>query len=217
MASHPTFNANQLKEEASDLLNDPQKPLLNRATLGLYPIGSTIEPFSEAAFQTSDPDNAQLYSIYDIFQFTTAPELRMEVAEPIYTDGRNDLHISPLQMALASASLSHKGVVPAPRIALAVNTPREGWVVLPALGTPTDAVQPSAVDEALTSYIGEGNSYWSHTGLAADDVSSVTWFIGGTPPNWQASPLTIVVLLEGNDQRSAQLIGRELLIDAMNP
>jgi hypothetical protein len=41
--------------------------------------------------------------------------------------------------------------------------------------------------------------------------------MGGTPPNWQATPLVVVVLLEEDDVRLAEWIGRELLIDAMNP
>jgi len=45
----------------------------------------------------------------------------------------------------------------------------------------------------------------------------VTWFIAGTPPNWQASPLVVVVLLQENNAWLAQRIGQELLVDAMYP
>jgi len=57
----------------------------------------------------------------------------------------------------------------------------------------------------------------AHTARAEGDESPVTWFIGGTPPNWQATPLVVVVLLEEDDARLAEWVGRELLIDAMNP
>jgi hypothetical protein len=50
-----------------------------------------------------------------------------------------------------------------------------------------------------------------------DEESEVTWFIGGTPPNWQSAPLVVVVVLEKNDVRLAQGIGREMLTESMNP
>jgi len=90
-------------------------------------------------------------------------------------------------------------------------------VVLPALGTPVEAIPPAAADETAQSLVVDGQSYWEHVGEAEGDESPVTWFIGGTAPNWQASPLVVVVLLEEKNVRLAQEIGRELLDTAMNP
>jgi hypothetical protein len=98
-----------------------------------------------------------------------------------------------------------------------VNTPNDGWVVLPALGTAFDAIPASAADEAAQSLIVEGQGYWARVAQAESAESPVTWFIGGTPPNWQASPLVVVVLLEQNDAQLAETIGTELLSAAMNP
>ena len=41
--------------------------------------------------------------------------------------------------------------------------------------------------------------------------------MAGTLPNWQATPLVVVVLLENDDASLAERIGQELLVDAMNP
>jgi hypothetical protein len=120
-------------------------------------------------------------------------------------------------MALASAALSNGGEVPAPRIAVALNTPRDGWVVLAAEERSLQASQPSVMEEAVASYSEAGTNYWSHIGWARDEETSVAWFIGGTPTNWQASPLAIVVLLEEDTPREARRIGADLLLDAMNP
>jgi len=141
----------------------------------------------------------------------------MQVAEPISATEVKELHVSPLQVALASAAFSNHGTIPAPRIATAVNTPSDGWVVLPALGTPVEAIRASAADETAQSLAVDGESYWAHVGQAKSDESPVTWYIAGTPPNWQASPLVVVVLLEEDNVKLAQQIGRELLVDAMNP
>ena len=98
-----------------------------------------------------------------------------------------------------------------------VNTPGEGWVSLPALGKPFEAVQASAADEAASSYLVDNQTFWQYISQAQEDESSFTWYIGGTAPNWQATPLVIVVVLEEKNERLAKRIGQELLIDAMNP
>jgi len=217
MSSQPTFDPNRLNEIGLQLNKDAEKPLINRAAQGLYPIGSLVDPFANALNSDLPLDENELQTIYDTFGFSNSPQLRMQVAEPLLNGNVNGLHISPLQVVLASAALSNHGEVPAPRIATAVNTLEEGWVVLPALGMPFEAIQAAAADEAAESLIVEGQSYWAHIGQATGDESPVTWFIGGTPPNWQATPLVVVVLLEEDNARLARWIGQELLIDAMNP
>ncbi len=217
MSSHPTFDPANLNEIGAQLNKDPEKPLINRATQGLYPIGTLIEPFEQALFGKKTLSQANLQKMYKTFGFYRAPLLRMQVAEPISATEVKELHVSPLQVALASAAFSNHGTIPAPRIATAVNTPSDGWVVLPALGTPVEAIRASAADETAQSLAVDGESYWAHVGQAKSDESSVTWYIAGTPPNWQASPLVVVVLIEEDNVKLAQQIGRELLVDAMNP
>jgi cell division protein FtsW (lipid II flippase) len=217
MASHPTFNPDELNELGMQLNQDPDKPLINRAAQGLYPLGTLIEPFARALDGDRALDGTALKTIYEAFGFDRAPLLRMPVAEPVASTDAQDLHVSPLQVALASAALSNHGTIPAPRIATAVNTPNDGWVVLPALGTPFDAIPAALADEAAQSLIVEGRGDWSYIGQAESDESALTWFIGGTPPNWQASPLVAVVLLEEDNGQRAQEIGQALLAAAMNP
>jgi cell division protein FtsW (lipid II flippase) len=217
MSSHPTFDPGRLNEIGAQLNKDPNKPLINRVVQGLYPTGTLIEPFARALQIIKAPTQSELQRVYETFGFTRAPLLRIEVAEPITDSTVNDLHVSPLQVALASAAFSNHGTMPAPRIATALNTPNDGWIVLPALGMPSEAISASAADETAGFLITDGQSYWSHTGQGESKESTVAWFIGGTPPNWQASPMVVVVLLEGNDAQLAQRIGQGLLLDAMNP
>jgi peptidoglycan glycosyltransferase len=49
LASHPTFDPNQLDEKWSDLVNDAQTPLLNRAIQGQYQPGTALGSFLLAA------------------------------------------------------------------------------------------------------------------------------------------------------------------------
>jgi len=215
MVSHPTFNPNHLAETGTDLQTAPDKPLINRASLGQYPVGSVIQPFVEAVYRDSSASGAD--DPYTIFGLTSPPQIQLPVTSPPSETETGIKRISPLQMALASAALSNHGIIPAPRIAMAVNTPAEGWVALPALGSPLEAIQASAADEAAESLLEAEGRYWQFIGQVQENESAFTWFIGGTPPNWQAAPLALVVLLEENNTRLAERIGKELLIDAMNP
>ena len=217
MASHPTFDPSNLNELGTQLRDDPDKPLINRAAQGLYRVGTLAEPFGQVIFAERTLTPTELQTVYETFGFYRQPLLRLPVAQPIRNEGVQELHISPLQVALASAALSNHGTIPAPRIAIAVNTPNDGWVVLPALGTQTEALSAEAADATAQSLMVDGESYWMHVGQAEDDETPVTWFIGGTPPNWQASPLVVVVLLEESNAQLAQSIGEELLETAMNP
>ena len=216
MASHPTFNPNHLNEIGAQLNRDPEKPLINRAVQGLYPTGTMIEPFDRAVFGANTFSQNDLPAVYSAFGFDRSPQLQVPAASPVAVSNDNELHVSPLQAALAAAALSNHGEVPAPRIAVSVDTPQQGWVVLPPLGNSFEAVPLSAADEAAQSYMTGGKNFWSHIGRAGDE-SDVTWFLAGTPPNWQATPLAVVIVLEEDNERLAQWMGQELLVDAMNP
>jgi cell division protein FtsW (lipid II flippase) len=217
MSSLPTFNPNLLNEIGTQLNRDPGKPLINRAVQGVYPTGSMLEPFAMALSGNRELDENELQRMHEAFGFNATPQLQIETASAVTTATSNELHVSPLQAALASAALSNHGIMPAPRIAISVNTPQQGWVILPAQGTPSESVSASGADAAATAFIMGGKNYWSHIGRAVGDESRVTWFLAGTPPNWQATPLVVVVVLEEDNERHAQWIGQELLSDAMSP
>jgi cell division protein FtsW (lipid II flippase) len=214
MASHPTFDPNHLSEIGADLIRDADKPLLNRATLGQYPTGSIMEPFAQALTLNS---TAAYTDVYKTFRFFQAPEIQLPVAAIPTKATDSPIRVSPLQMALATAALSNHGMIPAPRIAMAINTPFEGWVSLPAEGKPVEAIQAAAADEAISSYLSTDQTYWQYLGRASENKSAFTWMIGGTPPNWQATPLAIVVILQEDNERLAAQIGKEILSDTMHP
>jgi cell division protein FtsW (lipid II flippase) len=217
MASHPTFNPNHLLESGSGLLTDPDKPLINRATLGQYPTGSALQPFLEAASLNSPARDVNVNDVHAIFGLDVPPAIQLPVA-PIPSAADSDIkRVSPLQMALATAALSNHGGLPAPRIAMAVKTPAEGWIPLPALGSPMEAVEAAVADEVAADYLMTDELHWRHIGRSEEKELSFTWFIGGTSPNRQAAPLALVVLLEEANTALADHIGEAILFDAMNP
>ena len=49
LASYPSFDPNEVDEDFSEFLEDPSSPLINRATQGYYPPGSTFKVITAAA------------------------------------------------------------------------------------------------------------------------------------------------------------------------
>ena len=213
MASHPSYDPNLLDEQANELSNDADAPLLNRATQGRFPPESAIAPFANALFrQSKDATSDQLTELYQTLEFDRTPQVRMPVGEATPVD--ENIRVSPLQMALATASLSNEGVRPPARIAVAINTPQQGWVVLPALDEPVSIIPADSAREVALQYAPK-NPYWSFTG--SEKGSPITWLIAGTLPDWSGTPLALTVLLEEENQVLAQDIGTKLLTKALAP
>ncbi len=217
MSSHPTFNPNHLDEIGLNLRTDPKRPLINRVTQGLYPTGTMLTPFGQAVLDQQNLNQEERELVHEAMGFHNVLQIRLPVAQSLSDSELSHFHVSPLQVALAAASLSNHGIIPAPSLAAAVNTPRDGWVILPAQGAPVEATTAESADEAAQLFIQSGNRYWSHIGQADEKDSSVTWFLAGTPPNWGGTPIVVVVLIEENNIRLAKRIGDELIVDAMNP
>ena len=89
------------------------------------------------------------------------------------------------------------------------------YTIISQIAYAEDGTQRELLLEA--PFTAEGESYWEHTGQAKSNESPVTWFIAGTPSNWQASPMVVVVLVEEDNVNLAQRIGKELIVDAMSP
>jgi cell division protein FtsW (lipid II flippase) len=287
IASHPTFDANQLEADWANLVQNPAAPLFDRAAAGLYPPGAILGPLLMASAQNQGhlPDLPQalsaeiggytldcalpgaadtwnkviangcpgpvaelgrslgevklletidalgLYSAPSVLLPTSSKSRPTSVPEPsmLALGGSSssaapgqDLWISPLQMALAAATLSSGGIRPAPQLASAVNTPQAGWVVLSDQGNPTQALPPAAADETARTLAVEGESFWQSLatlpfGSGKRGEGGTSWYIGGTLPDWGGPPLAIVVLLEEQNPALAEQIGQTVLKAAMQP
>ncbi len=129
--------------------------------------------------------------------------------EQVVFDTKNFL-VSPLQMALAAAVLSNDGVRPAPRLALAVQTPQAGWIVM-AAGSAVENLPVTGTSATVKMLQAPGSSFWQVTGLAQAKDGPITWYLGGTHQNWQGSPLAFALVLAEENPKVANQIGLELL------
>jgi len=215
MASHPTFDPNELDTQASTLIQDPGSPLLDRAAQGQYPPGDALQPFFQAAGYNLWPSQSIAEAWYTVLGFYVTPELSLPVAAAS-TPG-SALRVSPLQMALAAATLSSDGVRPAPRLAMAVDTPSQGWVILPALSESVTVFASASAADTAQALMVSGQPFWQWNGRVTQANQTFSWSLGGTLPDWQGAPLAVVILLEENDPGGAGYIGQTLLEAATHP
>lgn len=103
MSSHPTYDPNKLSEEGEALSQNDSAPLVNRATQGLYPIGTTMLPLIGAKFGEQQPTAAELGAYYRELGFFQPPALDLPAAFDTESSPVEDLKASPLQVVLAAA------------------------------------------------------------------------------------------------------------------
>jgi cell division protein FtsW (lipid II flippase) len=211
MASHPTYDPNQLDEIGSTLSQDLSAPLVNRATQGLYPVGTAMESLINGQFGDRQPAEPQLRAFYETLLLYQAPAINMPVAFDESQPKSTDLRISPLQMALAASALSNHGTIPSPRIAMAVNTPEHGPVVLPTLSQPTDVLDAETANQIAFALTAGEDPFWSHIGHAEVEKTDITWLLAGTLPDWGGTPMVLVITLEEDNTMLARNIRNALL------
>ncbi len=190
----------------------------------------------------SSMDSQELISLLDALGFYTAPSIPVEtltsgkpgaISDPVvYIAGQQKdpvsgalLQVSPLQMALAAATLSNQGTLPGPRLAMAVDTPQSGWVTLPLSSLPKQALTAASANQAAGA-LGSGElPIWQVVASNNENAptetgtsySGYSWYVGGTLPEWQGVPLALAVALEDNDPQLVQKIGRSVFQSAINP
>jgi cell division protein FtsW (lipid II flippase) len=167
----------------------------------------------------------QLYAALGLY---TPPAVRLPAdslpapqafADPIRAMlGQDDIGVSPLQMALAAATLSNAGNRPAPRLAMAVDLPQEGWNTLAPLGEAAPVFNASSAEAAASALGTQDSTTWQTTAVVPNGPGkSVSWSLAGTLPSWNGTPLTLVVLLEENNPDLAQAIAQAVLQAALRP
>jgi cell division protein FtsW (lipid II flippase) len=217
LSSHPNFDPNKLNETGSTLAKDKNSPLIDRAAQGMYPLGTAINPFLETIQYANSATQEELISLYTRLGFFSSPQIRTPVANADSKVDINSLQVSPLQLAIASGSLSNKGILAAPRIALAVDTVQQSWIVLPALGTSSQIFTPKIADTIALRLASQNQPYWEWSGRGQSKSAINSWYLAGTLPNWQGTPLALVVLIEGDEPVMAQTIGRQLIQESIKP
>jgi cell division protein FtsW (lipid II flippase) len=199
MASHPTFDANRLSEEWSQLINDPRAPLLNRATLGRYPVGELDDLFPEGISGLG---------------VSPTPDTYLPTGDlPSVSAAATGESYSPLQMVLAASAVTGGGIRPAPRFASAVNLPLSGWTILPMLDQAEQVLTASAANQIAEYHRPLEREIWQVLAVVPrTDGTRITWYLGGALPGQPGLPYALGLVMESDSPELAEQIGQAMLI-----
>jgi hypothetical protein len=115
-------------------------------------------------------------------------------------------------MALLAAAVTNGGMQPTPKLVNSYQSDNGAWV---AFGGDVSAVEVFSTELAFQirkRFLAESQPIWylnGHAGLESGET--LTWYIGGTTPEWVGVPLAIAVAIEGSNPALSQQIGRQLL------
>jgi peptidoglycan glycosyltransferase len=211
MVSHPTHDPNTLEEDWDALSANPEAPLLNRATQGVYPLGDLARLVGLAGLLsagiTSPPDPLQapldemLAPLSQPGYLATARQLGFDAPPPFdlptgpgllpdFEDRGTprDLAATPLHMARFAAAIADEGLMPVPTLAYPASSAPPNRAFAPDVAASLRAATPQL----------DGLAGWS--GVATPQETGdqpLSWFVGYAPAS--APRLAIAVVVENSD------------------
>ncbi len=208
LVSHPAYDPNTLDEDWNTLAADPNAPLLNRATQGVYPVGDLARLVGLAGLLSAGittPPDPLLTPLDDMLAplgpsgyLATARQLGFDVSPPFdlptgpgllpdFNDSRStprDLAVTPLHMARLAAAIAGDGRMPVPSLTYPA----------PAV-SPDRAFAPDVATslQAVTSHF-DGVAGWA--GVATPQETGdqpLSWFVGYVPAGTPRFAIAVVV------------------------
>jgi cell division protein FtsW (lipid II flippase) len=188
------------------------------ASLNAFQFG--CETVSEELINSADPTLLQAdLEAYGLF---SAPDLAIETSQPSSTlsiDQLNqnpllvmDINVNPVQMAMVAATITNDGARPAPALVNSYLTPEGNWQALGPGKTVAVVFTPSLSAEIQADLRSSTQTIWYQIGHAwINQEEPLTWYIGGTTPEWSATPLAIAIAIEEDAPDIALTIGNTLL------
>lgn len=166
-------------------------------------------------------------SLEDLFAslgFYEQPDLPLVMANPsprgisqvdLAALGQENMLVTPLQMAIAAAALSNQGLRPVPQIVAATHPPQQDWFILPS--EPGQETPLAGGIQKTTEALAEASTqYWQSVALARSGEEVISWFLAGTLPEWQGTPLALALILEERNPELAVQVGEDML-EAITP
>jgi peptidoglycan glycosyltransferase len=211
LVSHPAYDPNTLDNDWDALTSDPDAPLFNRATQGVYALGDLAKLVGLtgllSAGITTPPDphttslDDMLAPLSDSGYLATARQLGFDISSPFDLptgpgllpdfSGQStprDLAVTPLHMARMVAAIADDGYMPVPTLAHASLSSAADRVFAPGVAVSLQAVTPRF--DGLAGWVGVATP--KETG-----DRPLSWFVGYAPADVPRFAIAIVV--EGDD------------------
>jgi peptidoglycan glycosyltransferase len=211
LVSHPAYDPNTLDQDWDELSTDPDAPVLNRVTQGIYPVGDLARWVGLAGLLSAgittptDPVNTPLDDMMapqsDRGYLATARQLGFDRAPPFDLPGGagvlpdfgdtgtyRDLAVTPLHMARFSAAIAGDGRMPIPGLAY----PRPATSFERAFGSDVAA----SLRAEATRF--DGVAGWSGVALPEETGDEpLSWFVGYGPVD--TPRFAVAAVVEGSD------------------
>lgn len=126
--------------------------------------------------------------------------------------GDHAYRITPLQMATLAAAISNEGNIPAVRIVNTYHIATDVWLAFPSSREQLPLFSKATSDAIATYYADDALPFWYAVGTAITEKNEVIeWFIGGTLPDRQGTPVVIALVLEAPETLDVVEAGLEML------
>ena len=207
LVNYPTYDPNALEDDWDALSTDPNAPLLNRATQGVYALGDLARLVGLTGLLSAGtnipadpigtPLDDMLAPLSDRGYLATARQLGFDVAPPFdlptgsgllpdFEDQgtARDLAVTPLHMARFLAAIANNGVMPDPTL------------VYPAYASTPDRVFAPNVAASLQSITPRYGEVAGWAGVATPKETGdqpLSWFVGYAPQDAPRFAIAIVV------------------------
>ncbi len=169
---------------------------------------------------------SDVITLYEDAGLSTEPDIPLETSQPVFPNsidtyselysGDSGILISPLQMAVMAASLANGGKIITPQLTVAYKSSSGEWELFDK-GEEPRVISDINSAEAV-SKLTQGNfPGWEISAFAVNNDAEISWYIAGTPPDWNGTPLALVIALENSTPAAAQEIGREIFLSAISP
>lgn len=124
-------------------------------------------------------------------------------------NGVNRVRVSPLQIAYAYSIFSNQGSQTAPQILSAVDTQQEGWVIMEK-SEKFQVVSSEIAQDISLLLDSEEISGWEISTRAQDVSGYYSWYVAGTPANWNGTPLVIAIVIEEDNAEYLRSVGQQI-------
>jgi cell division protein FtsW (lipid II flippase) len=160
-----------------------------------------------------------LTALYKSLGFSSQPKIQIETGAPVAIPSlanvsqyvtTDNLRLSPLQLAVAAAELTNGGQKVTPVLVTAYQSTDGNWNLLNS--SATNQSIPNINAKKTVDLLVQGNTpVWKTVAQVVDNKKTVSWYVAGTPSNWQGVPFALVIALEDNTAAQAELIGNQLI------
>jgi len=130
--------------------------------------------------------------------------------------GSQQLRASPFQVAFAFSPFSNNGRQVIPQILSAIDTQQESWVTVanPQVDQQRSEESVRSINHLLSS---DRISGWELSSYSNDDQGGYSWYVAGTPYDWNGTPCILVLVIENADALKVRQIGRSIFTYTGNP